>query len=125
MKPLALASLLLLAVACDRSDDVETDAVEADNTKKNARDRNDENLTPFDQGTSEIDIALTKNIRQAIVEDDDLSLTAKNIKVITRDGVVTLRGPVKSDAEKNTIGALAARMEHVKRVDNQLEVDSD
>ena len=126
MKRLALASLLLLAVACDRGDEgVETDAVEADNTEKNQRDRADDSVTPLDQGENEVDLTITKNIRRAVVEDDDMSMTAKNVKIVTRDAVVTLRGPVKSEAEKNAIGALAARMENVKRVDNQLEVASD
>ena len=48
---------------------------------------------------------------------------AKNIKIITIDGVVTLRGPVKSEKEKTDIGAKAQQVAGVKRVDNQLEVE--
>ena len=53
---------------------------------------------------------------------DALSMTAKNVKIITRGGVVTLRGPVKSDKEKTEIAQLAQRIEGVKQVDNQLEI---
>jgi len=69
-----------------------------------------------------MDLGITQKIRQAVVKDDALSMTAKNAKIITVDGVVTLRGPVKSDKEKTEIGALAQAVTGVKRVDNQLEI---
>lgn len=100
----------------------DTSAVPADNTKKNERDRDPAALTPGDQGESEADRTITQNIRRAVVGKDGLSLTAKNVKIITRDGITTLRGPVKSEQEKAEIGALAQGVEGVKRVDNQLEV---
>jgi osmotically-inducible protein OsmY len=79
-------------------------------------------LTPEDQGGSEADRGVTQRVRQGVVKDDALSMTAKNVKIITREGVVTLRGPVKTAAEKAQIGAIAAKTDGVKRVDNQLEV---
>jgi osmotically-inducible protein OsmY len=96
--------------------------VPADNTKKNERDRDTSALTPGDQGESEGDRTITQRIRQAVMKDDALSFTAKNVKIITLDGVVTLRGPVKSEKEKADIGTLAQHVEGIKRVDNQLEV---
>ena len=57
-----------------------------------------------------------------MVSDDSLSTTAKNVKIITNDGVVTLRGPVKSEHEKQAIAAKAQQVAGVQRVDNQLEV---
>jgi osmotically-inducible protein OsmY len=58
-----------------------------------------------------------------VVDNDELSTNAKNIKIITVDGVVTLRGPVKNDAEKTTVSSIAHKASGVKRVDNQLEVE--
>jgi osmotically-inducible protein OsmY len=98
---------------------------DADNTARNARDREAPALTPTDQGESASDREITQQVRQAVVAHDDLSMNAKNAKIITRDGVVTLRGPVKSPAEKTRIGALAAKAPGVKRVDNQLEIENE
>jgi hyperosmotically inducible protein len=93
-----------------------------DNTGVNVRDRNDATLTPGDQSESEADRALTQQIRQAVVGDKSLSTMAKNIKIITIDGVVTLRGPVQNANEKKTIEAKVQHMAGVNKVDNQLEV---
>ena len=96
---------------------------DADNSGKNARDRGDHTLTPTDQGGSEADRHVTANIRKAVVNDDALSTNAHNVKIITKDGVVTLRGPVKSASEKATVAAKAQKVAGVKRVDNQLEIE--
>lgn len=132
MKNIILIALALAAATgCDRVEGKSTAAehpsmdskpVAADNTKKNERDTAEAALTPGDQGESEADRTITQSIRQAVVKDDALSFTAKNIKIITVDGVVTLRGPVKSDKEKTNIGTLAQQVSGIKRVDNQLEV---
>ena len=65
-----------------------------DNTGRNVRDRSGATLTPGDQSESEADRTLTQQIRRAVVADDSLSTNAHNIKIITINGVVTLRGPV-------------------------------
>src|SRR5687768_2145648 len=78
-----------------------------DNTGRNTRDRSGQNLTPGDQSNSSGDLELTKNIRQSIVKDSSLSSTAKNVKVISTQGKVTLRGPVNSPEEKMKIGRAA------------------
>ena len=97
---------------------------DADNTGKNVRDREDKTLTPMDQGGSAQDRELTAAIRKAIVDDDSLSTNAHNVKIVTIDGVVTLRGPVKTPAEKAAVAAAAEKAKGVKRVDNQLEVEA-
>jgi osmotically-inducible protein OsmY len=97
--------------------------MDADNTGKNVRDRGDDTLTPTDQGGSAADRDVTAKIRKAIVDDDNLSTNAQNVKIITRDGAVTLRGPVKSAAEKDAVAAKAQQVAGVKRVDNQLEIE--
>ena len=97
--------------------------MDADNTGKNVRDRGDDTLTATDQGGSAPDRELTAKIRKAIVDDDALSTNAQNVKIITRDGVVTLRGQVANAAEKSTVAMVAKRTAGVKRVDDQLEIE--
>src|SRR5204862_425650 len=77
-----------------------------DNTAINERDRG-ETKTSGDQSNSPADLKTTQAIRQALMKDGELSTTAKNIKVITANGHVTLRGPVKTAQEKAKIGQLA------------------
>lgn len=98
------------------------DTKDADNTQRNVRDRNDQSLTPLDQGNSQSDISTTASIRRAIGDNDKMSVNAKNVKIITKDGRVTLRGPVNSNEEKRLIGEIANRIARAGNVDNQLEV---
>ena len=94
----------------------------ADNTGKNERDRSGETLTPGDQSNSPEDLKLTQTIRKAVVKDESLTMTAKNIKIITAGGQVTLRGPVNSPEEKMKIEKLAKSAAGAAKVDNQLEI---
>jgi hyperosmotically inducible protein len=98
------------------------DTPAADNTIKNQRDRSGETRTSGDQSNSPEDIQLTATIRRAIVGDHSLSATAKNVKIITADGVVTLRGPVQNEAEKTKIAELTQSAAGNAKIDNQLEV---
>ena len=98
------------------------DAPAADNTRKNERDRSGETQTSGDQSNSSKDVKITAAIRRAVVKDNSLSSTAKNVKIITANGTVTLRGPVKSDAEKAKIAELAQAAAGDAKIDNQLEV---
>jgi hyperosmotically inducible protein len=93
-----------------------------DNTGRNVRDTEGSTLTPMDQSEKEADVTLTQRIRQAVMDDDTLSMTAKNIKIITVNGVVTLRGPVDNEQERTRIVAKAEQLAGTKKVDNQLEV---
>lgn len=96
-------------------------AGDASNTGINKRDRDDKTLTPMDQMNNESDLKITQEIRQALMKDE-FSMDAKNIKVITRNGAVTLRGPVKTAAELEKISALVKGMPGIKSIDNQLQV---
>jgi hyperosmotically inducible protein len=96
---------------------------DADNTARNVRDRDGQTRTPTDQGSSESDRDITARIRRDIVANDALSLNAHNVKIITVDGIVTLRGPVKTIQEKAAVAAAAQRAPGVRRVDNQLEIE--
>ena len=117
----------LLIVGCSKSPS-ETDqasrpaAVEADNSGRNVRDRDNATKTTGDQSENEQDRTITQNVRKAVSSDDTLSTGAKNVKIITSDGTVTLRGPVKNQKEKAEIEAKAKQIAGVKNVDNQLEI---
>ena len=124
-----LTAVLLAAVlmsGCSRKPaedkQVSQAVVEPDNSGRNVRDRNDQTKTAGDQSESEADRTISQNIRRALTSDDSLSTNGKNAKIITVDGKVTLRGPVKSENEKSTIGAKAQQVAGVKNVDNQLEI---
>ena len=95
---------------------------EPDNTASNVRDRNNSTLTPLDQGNSQADVDTTAQIRKGILAGNNMSVNAKNVKIITIAGQVTLRGPVDSAEEKRLIGEIADRITHSENVDNQLEV---
>ena len=120
--------LAFVVVGCAKNDlskndqPSQTAAVAADNSGQNVRDRNDATKTSGDQSESEADRTISQNIRQAVTADDSISTNGKNVKIITVDGTVTLRGPVKSENEKTNIGAKAQQIAGVKRVDNQLEI---
>lgn len=94
----------------------------ADNSAMNAADAGAAGLTAGDQGGSEADRKITQLVRQGVVADGALSMMGKNVKIITINGVVTLKGPVKSDQERASIEALAKRVAGVSKVDNQLEI---
>ena len=119
---LLLSTVLIVGCSKNRSEDKQVSAVEPDNSGRNVRDRNDQTKTAGDQSESEADRTISQNIRQALTADDSLSTNGKNAKIITIDGTVTLRGPVKSDKEKSAIGAKAQQVAGVKNVDNQLEI---
>ena len=123
---LLFSALLVVACSKNRSENkqVSQTAVEPDNSGRNVRDRDDQNKTTGDQSENEADRTITQNIRRAVTADDSLSTNAKNVKIITNNGTVTLRGPVKSEKEKAEIEAKAKQVAGVKSVDNQLEVAS-
>jgi osmotically-inducible protein OsmY len=90
------AALLIGGCGRDRAENKQVSQsapVAPDNTGTNVRDRGGETKTPGDQSENEADRTITQNIRQALTADDSLSTNAKNVKIITNDGTVTLRGP--------------------------------
>lgn len=116
---LALACLTAFGLTALTADDK---TVEPDNTATNQRDRSGETKTSGDQSNSSADLKTTQAIRQALMKDGGLSMTAKNIKIITASGQVTLRGPVKTAEEKARIDQLAKSAAGGAKIDNQLEV---
>ena len=109
------------AAVSNRKHDGASLAVDPANTGVNVRDRDNSAKTPFDQNENRKDIDITANIRKRVV-DSEMSVNAQNVKIITQDGKVTLRGPVKSADEKKQIEKLAQEVAGAANVDNQLEV---
>ena len=93
-----------------------------DNTKVNTRDRAKGAVTADQQKENATDRDVTQKIRRALMEDKSLSSYAHNVKVITQGGQVTLKGPVRSDEEKQTIEAKAVAVAGAGHVTNQMSV---
>ena len=117
---LALACLSALSLAAFASDN---EKAKPDNTSTNERDRSGETKTSGDQSNSSADLKITQAIRQALIKDNQLSTTAKNIKVITANGQVTLRGPVKTAQEKARVDQLAKSAAGGAPIVDQLDVN--
>lgn len=100
---IALTMLFFVAIACYG----QVSTTQPDNTKVNKRDRNAGAVTADQQKNNTTDLELTKKIRSSIMADKSLSTNAHNIKIVSQNGTVTLKGPVKSDAEKKTVLAKA------------------
>jgi hyperosmotically inducible protein len=95
-----------------------------DNTKINQRDRNKSEPTADQQKENRSDRELARQIRRAIVKDKSLSTYAHNIKIIAQDGMVTLKGPVNTQDEKQAIEAKAAAIAGQGKITNEIEVGS-
>jgi len=93
-----------------------------DNTKVNTRDRAAGAVTADQQKETPTDRDLTKRIRQAVVGDKSLSTYAHNVKIVARDGQVTLKGPVNTEAEKQAIEKKATAVAGAGRVTNEITV---
>ena len=94
-----------------------------DKTDVNVRDRDHATKTPLDQNENKADVKMTADIRKRVV-DTKMSTAAHNVKIITQDGKVTLRGPVQSAEEKQQIEEIAVEVAGADNVDNQLEVEA-
>jgi hyperosmotically inducible protein len=116
---LTLSCCLALGAMASAADERKADA---DNTGKNARDRGAETKTSGDQSEDKSDIQISAAIRREVVKDKSLSTNAHNVKIITKDGMTTLRGPVKSEEEKTKIGEYATKGGS-KKVTNEIEVE--
>ena len=93
-----------------------------ENTEVNVRDKDNTTLTPEDQKETESDIKITADIRKAIIKNKSLSVDAQNVKIITRNGLVTLRGPVETKKESKKLKKIAKHTPGVLKVNNQLEI---
>ncbi|MGA7931625.1 MAG: BON domain-containing protein [Candidatus Sulfotelmatobacter sp.] len=93
-----------------------------DNTKVNERDKDKSQPTADQQKDNRSDRDITQQIRQSVVKDKALSTYAHNVKIISQNGMVTLKGPVRSDEEKRAVEAKAAEIVGQDKVTSELEV---
>jgi hyperosmotically inducible protein len=98
--------------------------VAPDNSAVNVRDRDPGAMTAGQQSNAKSDVKLTRQIRRAVMKDHSLSMLAHNVKIVSSNGGVTLRGPVKTEEEKAAIASKAQAIAGADKVDNQLEVKS-
>lgn len=124
LRGVVFASLLLLGCGTLMlaQDSSEQNAPASDNTKMNQRDRNQNEPTADQQQNNRSDRDITQQIRQAIAGDKTFSSYAHNIKVITQNGQVTLKGPVRSDDEKRAVESKAAAIAGDGKVTSELTV---
>lgn len=93
-----------------------------DNTKVNKRDRNKGEATADQQKENASDREITQKIRRALMDDKNLSTYAHNVKVIAQDGQVTLKGPVRTEEEKQTVEAKATAVAGAGHVTNEISI---
>jgi hyperosmotically inducible periplasmic protein len=117
---LLLGSLGLLWAQQDTS----TQAQPADNTTVNQRDRNPSEPTADRQKENPTDRQLAQQIRKALMKDKSLSTYAHNVKVIAQNGMVTLKGPVKSGDEKQAVETKAAQIAGPDKVTSEIQIAS-
>jgi len=98
----------------------EEQAPKADNSKMNKEEG--KGTTAEQQKETKSDLEITRKIRRAVVKDKSLSVRAHNVKIITENGKVTLKGPVKTDKEKKAVEKAAKRVAGKGNVTNELQV---
>ncbi len=94
----------------------------ADNTKVNKRDRSPGEQTADQGKNNSSDLDLMKQIRKAVVDDKSLSTSAHNVKIIAKNGKVTLKGPVTSEDEKKAVEQKATEVAGAGNVTNQITI---
>jgi hyperosmotically inducible protein len=120
---LTTATMLPISVSVGFAQGTATPSEAApDNSATNARANGETGLTAQQASNAEADVKLTAKIRQALVKDKKLSTYAHNVKIIVENGQVVLKGPVKSEAEKQEVESKAGRIAGADRVRSELEV---
>lgn len=112
--PKSFAFALVALAACDREG--------RDKTSSAPQTPTPTNVGAMDQGGSVRDRDISAQVRRELVADPNLSLKAKNVTIVTRDGVVTLKGPVASAEEKMAVASYAKRAAGPDAIDDRLEV---
>jgi len=107
------ASLLLL---------LSTFAISAQQAPDNTGNNKQQGVTADQQSNAAADRAITRKIRKSLIADKSLSTDAHNVKIITQNGMVTLKGPVKSDDEKQKVASIAGEVVDASKIDNELTV---
>jgi len=114
-----LTAVLVIATACTRTDEHATHAANGTTT---AAPGMASDLTALSQSNAKADLDHLAEIRKALVADDALSVAAKNVQVLTKDGNVLLRGKVASGLEREAVERHARACPATRSVDDQIEV---
>jgi osmotically-inducible protein OsmY len=128
VKRMAVSALIVMAfiitggMTRSQAQSTEPQATRPDNTKMNAQDRDKASPTADQQKDNRSDREITQQIRQSLVKDKSLSTYGHNVKVITQNGQVTLKGPVRSEEEKKAIEAKATEVAGENKVSNELNI---
>src|SRR5690349_11342594 len=103
---------MLALCGCDRpvAPPATTGSPPKDNTAINERDQSPVAKTPIDQDENAADVAITADIRKQVVAQPNFSVNAQNVKIITSQGKVTLRGPVTTQQERDAIATIAQQV---------------
>lgn len=125
-KSTAVMSIVVTLSFCGASSYLSADnyskPLKVDNSGVNERDQSGAVKTPMNQSNTPADVDITRRIRDVVTNDDSLSVNAQNVKIITVQGKVTLRGPVKNENERQKIVSVARSVAGSTRVQDQLEV---
>lgn len=116
---LMFCALLTFTVSFSSAQD---SSQESDNTKVNDRDKSKAEPTADQQKNDRSDREIAQQIRNSVMSDKSLSTYAHNVKIISQNGTVTLKGPVRSVEEKSTLEAKAAGVVGQDKVISKLEV---
>lgn len=119
---LSASAMIVLGTALTAGPLPQDSGQQPDNTKTNKRDRDKTSPTADQQKMSATDRELARKIRASVMSDKQLSTYAHNVKIVAQDGKVTLKGPVRSEEEKNAIEAKATEVAGTGNVIDQLEV---
>jgi hyperosmotically inducible periplasmic protein len=117
-----LGASLILGVSLLASPVLSAQQAAPDNTKQNQADATQGATTADQQKMNTADRSITKQIRASIYKDKSLSTYAHNIKIISQDGKVTLKGPVRSQDEKASVEAKAVAVAGAGNVTNEIEI---
>jgi hyperosmotically inducible protein len=115
---LIVVSLVAIGMAIS----VHAGQVKSDNSAANKGDRKAGAVTADQQKNDRSDLETSRQIRRAIMADKSLSTYAHNIKIVTQQGKVTLRGPVRTEAEKETVEAKATEVAGAANVTSAITV---
>jgi hyperosmotically inducible protein len=113
------------SVKADLQQDPQETPAQPDNTKKNLPTNHHDANRADQQSNSTSDVELTRKIRESLTQDKSLSTYAHNVKIITRNGVVELKGPVRSQSEKDAVEAKATDVAGTSKVKNELTVKAE
>ncbi len=124
VRTIVCAGMLLGSVAFAQAQDPTGQQVSpaADNSKVNQQDQRANEPTADQQKDNRTDEGITRQIRQSIVADKSLSTYAHNVKIITQNGQVTLKGPVRSEEEKQAVASKAAAVAGENKVTDDLSI---